>query len=287
MIEYKGTVKGFLKNYPKEKRKVDEIYRITLSKGSHNYQFIGSVSSKNFKQVEVKEKHVNEVDGAELGRQEEERTLTKLKELAKKIMAAKPDENDLVAICEVVQKCSCVDDFAQEECIPPLNRLLCRMEWVQNGEVCWQILNKKDINKTIECFIDGVIDAIVRLSDVANKTKVIDMLLDKNDVDTFCRFGDEWREKAYSIMVGCKRMCGFNLKNVVRLNGLITKLGNLSTGCLNELKNLADDYTWFGETFQYYSYDVGDDVYVKRRTARALENFNEYLLVLFINYGGN
>lgn len=51
MIEFKGTVKEFLKNYPKAERKVGETYRIVTSKGSNDYQFVGSVSEKNFKAI--------------------------------------------------------------------------------------------------------------------------------------------------------------------------------------------------------------------------------------------
>ena len=66
MITFNGTVKEFLKNYPKEERKVGETYRIITTKGSNDYQFVGSVSEKNFKRIENSSTVVNEIDGAEL-----------------------------------------------------------------------------------------------------------------------------------------------------------------------------------------------------------------------------
>lgn len=65
MIEFNRTVKEFLKNYPKEERKVGETYRIITTKGSNDYQFVGSVSEKNFKKVENNSTVDNEIDGEE------------------------------------------------------------------------------------------------------------------------------------------------------------------------------------------------------------------------------
>lgn len=55
MIKFNGTVKDFFKKYLKEDRKVGEVYRITTTKGSHDYQFVGNVSEKSFKRIENKD----------------------------------------------------------------------------------------------------------------------------------------------------------------------------------------------------------------------------------------
>lgn len=59
MIEFKGSKKDFFKAYPKEKRSLDEVYRIisynaiTKKETKTCYQFIGSLGEKSFKKVEM------------------------------------------------------------------------------------------------------------------------------------------------------------------------------------------------------------------------------------------
>ena len=61
MIEFRGSKKAFFKDYPKDRRSLDEVYCLS----SHNiitkqetkayYQFVGTLSEKNFKRVEYQE----------------------------------------------------------------------------------------------------------------------------------------------------------------------------------------------------------------------------------------
>ena len=59
MIEFKGSLKSFFKEYPKDKRSLDEVYcivsynAITKKETKKCYQFIGSLGEKNFKKVEM------------------------------------------------------------------------------------------------------------------------------------------------------------------------------------------------------------------------------------------
>ena len=61
MIEFKGSQKAFFKAYPKDKRSLNEVYRlisyniITKQETKTCYQFIGSLGEKNFKKVETPE----------------------------------------------------------------------------------------------------------------------------------------------------------------------------------------------------------------------------------------
>lgn len=58
MIEFRGSKKAFFKEYPKDRRSLDEIYCLS----SHNiitkqetktyYRFIGTLSEKNFKKIQ-------------------------------------------------------------------------------------------------------------------------------------------------------------------------------------------------------------------------------------------
>lgn len=54
MIKFNGTVKDFFKKYPKEDRKVGEVYRIITTKGSHDYQFVGNVSENLLNELKIK-----------------------------------------------------------------------------------------------------------------------------------------------------------------------------------------------------------------------------------------
>lgn len=59
MITFKGSKKDFFKAYPKDKRSLDEVYCIvsyniiTKQETKTCYQFVGSLSEKNFKKIEV------------------------------------------------------------------------------------------------------------------------------------------------------------------------------------------------------------------------------------------
>ena len=61
MIEFKGSKKAFFKEYPKDRRSLDEIYCldsyniITKQETKTYYRFIGTLSEKNFKKVEYQE----------------------------------------------------------------------------------------------------------------------------------------------------------------------------------------------------------------------------------------
>ena len=61
MIEFRGSKKAFFKEYPKNRRSLDEIYYlssqniITKQETKTYYQFIGTLSEKNFKKIEHQE----------------------------------------------------------------------------------------------------------------------------------------------------------------------------------------------------------------------------------------
>ena len=61
MIEFKGSKKAFFKEYPKDRRSLDEIYClvsyniITKQETKTYYRFIETLSEKNFKRVEYQE----------------------------------------------------------------------------------------------------------------------------------------------------------------------------------------------------------------------------------------
>ena len=61
MIEFKGSKKAFFKEYPKDRRSLDEIYClasyniITKQETKTYYRFIETLSEKNFKKVEYQE----------------------------------------------------------------------------------------------------------------------------------------------------------------------------------------------------------------------------------------
>ena len=283
MIEFNGTVKEFLKNYPKEERKVGETYRIITTKGSNDYQFVGSVSEKNFKRIENNSTVDNEIDGEELERQYEERQLSELKRLAKKILAAEPDEShqDLISMCEEVWACTKVEDLVCIANVAAVNRLMGHSVYVQNEEVYWEV--KKNVGGDIDGFIDKLADAI-RLGSIDDKKAALwSKLLDQEDADTFARFCDEWRDKCRGIMECCKQSCGFDLKKVIRLNNLIHHLSNIEDGYLEDLNEIVDDYAWFGETFKTYS--KGTDDFIVHNIAEEFKDLNRYLIKLFVNYG--
>lgn len=283
MIEFNGTVKEFLKNYPKEERKVGETYRIITTKGSNDYQFVGSVSEKNFKRIENNSTVDNEIDGEELERQYEERQLSELKRLAKKILAAEPDEShqDLISMCEEVWACTKVEDLVCIANVAAVNRLMGHSVYVQNEEVYWEV--KKNVGGDIDDFIDKLADAI-RLGSIDDKKAALwSKLLDQEDADTFARFCDEWRDKCRGIMECCKQSCGFDLKKVIRLNNLIHHLSNIEDGYLAYLNEIVDDYAWFGETFKTYS--NGTDDFIVHNIAEEFKDLNRYLIKLFVNYG--
>ena len=283
MIEFNGTVKEFLKNYPKEERKVGETYRIITTKGSNDYQFVGSVSEKNFKRIENNSTVDNEIDGEELERQYEERQLSELKRLAKKILAAEPDEShqDLISMCEEVWACTKVEDLVCIANVAAVNRLMGHSVYVQNEEVYWEV--KKNVGGDIDDFIDKLADAI-RLGSIDDKKAALwSKLLDQEDADTFARFCDEWRDKCRGIMECCKQSCGFDLKKVIRLNNLIHHLSSIEDGYLEYLNEIVDDYAWFGETFKTYS--KGTDDFIVHNIAEEFKDLNRYLIKLFANYG--
>ena len=61
MIEFRGSKKAFFKEYQKGRRSLDEVYClssyniITKQETKTYYQFIGTLSEKNFKKVEYQE----------------------------------------------------------------------------------------------------------------------------------------------------------------------------------------------------------------------------------------
>ena len=282
MIEFNGTVKEFLKNYPKEERKVGETYRIITTKGSNDYQFVGSVSEKNFKRIENNSTVDNEIDGAELDRQEDERQLSELKRLAKKILDAEPTyERDLDSMCKKVWACTKVADLACIENVAAVNRLMGRNVYVQNEEVDWEV--KKNAVGYIDDFINKLAQTI-RLQSIDDKESALwSKLLDQEDADNFARFCDEWRDKCCGIMECCKQSCGFDLKKVIRLNNLIHYLSNIEDGYLEYLNEIVDDYAWFGETFKTYSKNKDD--FIVHNIAEEFKDLNRYLIKLFVNYG--
>lgn len=282
MIEFNGTVKEFLKNYPKKERKVGETYRIITTKGSNDYQFFGSVSEKNFKRIENNSTVDNEIDGAELDRQEDERQLSELKRLAKKILDAEPTyERDLDSMCKKVWACTKVADLACIENVAAVNRLIGRNVYVQNEEVDWEV--KKNAVGYIDDFINKLAQTIWLQSIDDKESALWSKLLDQGDDDNFARFCDEWRDKCRGIMECCKQSCGFDLKKVIRLNNLIHHLSNIEDGYLEYLNEIVDDYAWFGETFKTYSKNKDD--FIVHNIAEEFEDLNRYLIKLFVNYG--
>lgn len=289
MIEFKGTVKDFLKNYPKDKRKIGVTYRIINSKGSGEYQFIDKVSEKNFKKVEdLKLTELpKDIDGAEMERQEDERELAELKKLAKRILECKcENETVLSSMCKEVEKCTNIQDLANEENCATINRLLCRQVYVDNNEVYWEVLNRKGIVDTINRFINCVASAIRLNAAAVSQPKLLDLLLDSSDAYTLARFNDEWIEKCKYVMSCCKQQCGFDLRKVRRLNNLIYNFDQITDGWLDCLKDIVDDFAWFGETFQTCSDCLSEDYEPRQiNVAKEFEEFNKYLNILYAQYG--
>lgn len=56
MITFKGTQKEFFKAYPKEKRSIDEVYKLVNSAGEVEYKFVGGLGEKCFKKSDTKNK---------------------------------------------------------------------------------------------------------------------------------------------------------------------------------------------------------------------------------------
>ena len=62
MIEFRGSKKAFFKEYPKDRRSLDEIYClssyniITKQENKTYYRFIGTLSEKNFKKIDKEPK---------------------------------------------------------------------------------------------------------------------------------------------------------------------------------------------------------------------------------------
>lgn len=58
MIEFRGSQKAFFKEYPKDRRSLDEVYClssyniITKQETKTYYRFIGTLSEKNFKKIQ-------------------------------------------------------------------------------------------------------------------------------------------------------------------------------------------------------------------------------------------
>lgn len=53
MITFNGTQKEFFKAYPKEKRSLEETYKLINSAGEIEYKFVGSLGEKCFKKVDT------------------------------------------------------------------------------------------------------------------------------------------------------------------------------------------------------------------------------------------
>ena len=53
MITFNGTQKEFFKACPKEKRSLDEVYKLINSAGEIEYKFIGGLGEKCFKKVDT------------------------------------------------------------------------------------------------------------------------------------------------------------------------------------------------------------------------------------------
>lgn len=288
MVEFHGTVKDFLKNYPKENRKVGETYRIINSKGSNDYQFIDNVSEKNFKRVEVKDAVNTEIDGAEMERQEDERRLSELKKLAERILscAVKGDEGTLINLCEEVKDCTNITDLVCEENCAELNCLFCRQFYVDNSEVYWEVLNKKGIVDDICSFLNNFATVIKLNAKCVGREDLLDRLLQGSDVGVFARLREEWLESCQYVMECCKQSCGFDLRGVQRLNNLIYNFNGITDGWLCCLKEIVDDFAWFGETFKTcegcksYDYDPRPI-----NVAKSFETFNECLCALYSRYG--
>lgn len=288
MVEFHGTVKDFLKNYPKENRKVGETYRIINSKGSNDYQFIDNVSEKNFKRVEVKDAVNTEIDGAEMERQEDERRLSELKKLAERILscAVKGDEGTLINLCEEVKDCTNITDLVCEENCAELNCLFCRQFYVDNSEVYWGVLNKKGIVDDICSFLNNFATVIKLNAKCVGREDLLDRLLQGSDVGVFARLREEWLESCQYVMECCKQSCGFDLRGVQRLNNLIYNFNEITDGWLCCLKEIVDDFAWFGETFKTcedcksYDYDPRPI-----NVAKSFETFNECLCALYSRYG--
>lgn len=62
MITFKGTQKEFFKAYPKEKRSLNEVYKLVNSSGEVEYKFVGGLGEKNLKKVDVNNKNTKKVD---------------------------------------------------------------------------------------------------------------------------------------------------------------------------------------------------------------------------------
>lgn len=62
MITFNGSQKGFFKAYPKEKRSLDETYKLINSTGEIEYKFVGGLGEKCFKKFVKNDTELKETE---------------------------------------------------------------------------------------------------------------------------------------------------------------------------------------------------------------------------------
>ena len=62
MITFNGTQKEFFKAYPKEKRSLEETYKLINSAGEIEYKFVGSLGEKCFKKFVKNDNELKETE---------------------------------------------------------------------------------------------------------------------------------------------------------------------------------------------------------------------------------
>lgn len=266
MIVFRGTVKEFLKNYPKDERKIGEIYQISTSKRSHNYQFINGISEKCFKRMEnIKNSSNNE--------------LKELQEIARFLEFNKDDEPELYYLCRWIKISEDVKELLDEDFIALFNILYRFVYFVDMSEARWEVKTKNEAKK-ISDFVCKVGEL---LWNRCGKGKLSKCIVNAKSVDFYANLTNEYDLCGWFLSQPTCTKIEFNLNSLALVKRLTQKFDRLiRKGYLGELNNIVDDWTKFGEIY-------GDKIVSRYECQRQsvndlLEYFDHALSSLFLEY---
>lgn len=239
MIRFSGTVKDFFKKYPKEDRKVGETYQIITTKGSHDYQFIGSTSEKSFKRVEGKDSAVKKVT-----RKSVDKDLQELKDMANSLKINN-DDSELSCFISWINHAKTMEDILNENFIAQFNVLYRFDYFVSCHEAQWEAPRKE--SRKISDFICNVSQI---LSHRCRGTELFKYIINDDSVEDFANLFDEYDACGHFLSNPDCAEVEFNLKNIAFLKKLSQKFDKLiRDGYLSELDSVVEDYAKFGEIF--------------------------------------
>lgn len=272
MIRFSGTVKDFFKKYPKGDRKVGETYQIITTKGSHNYQFIGSTSEKSFKRVEGKDSAVKKVIKKSV-----DEDLQELKDMANSLKINNED-SELSHFISWINHAKTMKDILNENFIARFNVFYRFDHFVSCDEAQWEAPRKE--SRKISDFICRVSEI---LSNKCRGTELFKYIIDGDSVEDFAELFDEYDACGHFFSNPDCAEVEFNLKNIAFLKKLSQKFDKLIRyGYLSELDNIIEDYEKFGKifgdkTFERYGW--------KRQPVSVLfRYFTQALSALYIKY---